>query len=758
MAREQCNDRIVLWEGEWDTLALVSMGIAEITTTSGVKAWNSRYNEFFRGLDVVIAYDNDKDGDKFWRRPLKELRGFAKAIYRIKIPKEAGKDVTDWIRSSEVMRQPEAWEAKFDRLKPQLENPDSAIDIEVHEVPLDQVVSDSSLIMKDVRFKARIAGEAMSPFVVPHQVRVSCKKTCPDCPMKDTDKEYREVTIEPNDPTILDYLNVPKTTVMSRIKNKAGFGDSTPECGCKTEVVSHMYFQQLILNPAVGSGHKKHVTTTAFVPTDAKIKPTREYTFEGKVLPEPHNQVAVVVAPKAKLSVTDVEAFEVTPDVKDRLRNAFSVRSDENLHDKLSEIVDWQSRNITKIPNRDDLHLAVDLVFHSVASFSLRGMKLKRGMLDVLVLGDSSTGKGSIAEGMLGFYGLGQVASGESCTYAGLVAAVESIGKQWMIRWGLIPMSNHRLVLVDEFSSMSTHDIGKLTRVRSEGVAESNKVRSDRAEALTRLIWLSNTRSGRLLSSYPFGVVAARELVGAVEDVRRFDFILFIGDEEVDAERINTFENFDTSDADKYSVEDFRSLILWAWSRQSDQVVFTEEAVAQITEESIFLMEKYPASDVPLVQGANIRFKVAKIAAAVAARVFSADKTGQKLIVKSTHVKWASQFLDTLYTKPSAGYDKYTQQSGLKEVEVLERELRELVSADSSLYALMGAVSEVSADTLANVTSGDSMLARRLLSTLVVHRAVNHVRGPIYSINPEFMGWLERFEKRRKSGVVQKRK
>lgn len=758
MARDKCNDRIVLCEGEWDALALISMGIAAVTGTHGVKAWNPDFNEYFRGLDVVIAFDNDKDGTKFWQRPLKAIRNIARAVYRFKIPKEAGKDITDWIRSSETMRHAEAWDAKFDRLKPQLENPDSAIDIEIHEAPLDQVVSDSSLISKDVRFKARIAGESMSPFIVPHKARVTCKKTCGTCPLVDTDKEFREVTIDPSDPNILEFINVSKQRCQSKLTGRAGMVDATPECGVQVEVVSHTYFQQLILNPAVGSGHRKHVTTTAFVPTETKTQPTREYIFEGKVLPDPTTQVAVIVAPKASLSVTDIEAFDLTPALHNKLKGLFSVSEGESVESKLEIVVDWQSRNITKIPNRQDLHLAVMMVFCSVSSLSLRGMRLKRGMLDVLVLGDSSTGKGSIAEGLLNYYQLGQVASGESSTYAGLVAAVESIGKQWMIRWGLIPMSNGRLVLIDEMSSMSTHDIGKLTRVRSEGIAESNKVRSDRAEALTRMIWLSNTRSGRLLSSYPFGVVAARELVGAVEDVRRFDFVLFIGDEEVDTESINTFKEFDTSDNDRFQPDDFRNLILWAWSRTEDQIEFSDMAIKKITEESIFLMEKYPPSDIPLVQGANVRFKLAKIACAVAAMVYSTDRSGEMLKVKAEHVVYSSKYLDGLYTKQSAGYDRYTAQSGIREPETLERELKELVPADSSLYVLLGAVNEVSPDTLANVTSGDSMLARRLLSTLVNHRAVSHVKGQLYSINPEFMNWLDKFETKRKNHALRNRK
>ena len=59
------DEQVFVCEGEWDALALISMGIMAVTTTAGCKSWPKQYNELFRNRVVVIVYDNDKDGTEY---------------------------------------------------------------------------------------------------------------------------------------------------------------------------------------------------------------------------------------------------------------------------------------------------------------------------------------------------------------------------------------------------------------------------------------------------------------------------------------------------------------------------------------------------------------------------------------------------------------------------------------------------------------------------------------------------------------------
>jgi len=71
------------------------------------------------------------------------------------------------------------------------------------------------------------------------------------------------------------------------------------------------------------------------------------------------------------------------------------------------------------------------------------------------------------------------------------------------------------------------------------------------------------------------------------------------------------------------------------------------------------LGRKY-SSNIPLVEMAEQRIKVARMAVALAARLFSTED-GEKILVKKEHVEFIGNFLDTIYSKPSMSYDLYSE-------------------------------------------------------------------------------------------------
>jgi hypothetical protein len=60
--------------------------------------------------------------------------------------------------------------------------------------------------------------------------------------------------------------------------------------------------------------------------------------------------------------------------------------------------------------------------------------------------------------------------------------------------------------------------------------------------------------------------------------------------------------------------------------------------------------------DPPLVQAANARIKIARVAIAIAARTFSTDDSCEKIVVTKEHVQDAVKFMDVLYDMPTLGY------------------------------------------------------------------------------------------------------
>jgi hypothetical protein len=62
-----------------------------------------------------------------------------------------------------------------------------------------------------------------------------------------------------------------------------------------------------------------------------------------------------------------------------------------------------------------------------------------------------------------------------------------------------------------------------------------------------------------------------------------------------------------------------------------------------------------------IIQVENVRFKLAKIAIAFAARFYSNEEKGKILLVKKTHVDCAVFFLSLIYGKDASGYTAYSE-------------------------------------------------------------------------------------------------
>lgn len=735
--------KIVLCEGEWDALVLESMGIPAVTVTAGCKSWAPQYNERFRGLDVVIAYDNDKDGTRYDKRVvLKNLKKLALRVRRLNIPLEVGKDVTDWVKNDSKMRARQGWVAEITKAQVLIDNPAEMVELsDLTDVPLDEA-SQAKWYHKRIRVKALVTGKDIAPYILPKKIRVSCNKECDSCPLAESGKDHRDVTIDPSDPRVLSMVDVPESTVKRVCLSIAGFA-AKPACQIRVDALETFNLEQLLLIPSLEGTVKQYVMTSSYY-IGHGLHSNRGYEFDGITTTNPQDQHATHLFDTARPMQDEIETFQLTPELKEKLKIFRPKRLKLMAH--LMGIAEWQSRNITKIRQRPDLHVAVDIVFHSVQSFDFNGEYVKRGMMDVLVLGDTRCGKGFVTEGLMRHYSLGEMASGENCSFAGLVGGLQQVGKRWLVTWGMIPLNHNRLVGIDEASSLSESDIGHMSRVRSEGVAEINKIKRESTQANTRLIWLANPRSGRPIMEYNAGVVAVKELIGANEDISRFDFVLTLATNEVPSEIINAAAHQDQGDSDKYPRELCRSLVLWAWSRMPGQVKFSQPATDLIIAQAIKFGYQYSAS-IPLVQAENIRIKLAKISAAVAARVFSADESGEVLLVEPEHVDCACQFLRMIYSKPSMAYDLFSQRAisstTIERGSPVDKIFEGFTKTDrsSTIDGLLG-LHRIQPDNLGDYV-GDVQRAKTLIGDLVkAHYLARQEPGNWYLKSPAFSAWL----------------
>ena len=476
----------------------------------------------------------------------------------------------------------------------------------------------------------------------------------------------------------------------------------------------------------------------------------------GYTLPNPKNQYATHLIMEAVPAKDSMEAFSMTWDLGKQLQ-IFQAAENQSVTEKLRIIHTDIEQNVTKIFGRRDLLVAYDLAFHSVLRFKFGEDYVKRGWVDALILGDTRCGKTQSAERLIKHYQLGELFDAEHTTLAGLIGGLQQSQNRWILTWGKWPLNDRRLLVVDEASGLNVEQIAALSGMRSEGIAELIKVQTERTYSRTRIIWQSNPRSENPLNTYSQGIYAVKELFGRPEDIARLDFAVTAMSGEVELDTINQMSQSQITHI--YTSELCKNLVLWAWSLKADDVVITPEALECILVVAKDLADRY-SSGIPLVEPAEQRIKIARLAVATAARVFSTDESYEKVLVLPKHVKFVWDYLLTIYNKPSLAYDIFSE-AQKKELSLSETEIEQVISGLQIPVGGISALKEVIsyiADSqqltitdLMDVTALDRNEIKKLISVLVRKRAIKK-KYTFYVKTPAFIRWLREYQEKLNKG------
>lgn len=658
------NETVILHEGEWDTLLQLSKGFPALTNTAGAGSFNKSWVELFRDKIVYICYDVDEAGKAGAIKVAGILHQVAKAVYIITLPLSGDKgdnDVSDYYMKHSMDK--DEFQALMDSA-PKFEPAEDA----VPDAKIAQKVSliearKSNYKHKRVEFDVQVIGKDTAPYNVPKKGTFKCgavginEKVCAGCGICSAGGEL-EVDL-PLGPDSLELIKASKSTLTSFLRSVANI---PAKCRNYTfEEQRSVNIEEILIAPEIPEFHSWDGETSEYLVQTAyfaasQIESNRSYRMSGVMTPDPWQQHVTFVLDKAEPLQDTIESFKMNSEVYQKLQ----IFQADDVQKKFDEIHKDFEANVTHIVGRSDLLTGIDLVYHSVLGFTFQGIPIQKGWLEFLCIGDTRTGKSETTEAMLRHYQLGEMSVAENTSYAGLVGGLQQTGdKRWFLTWGKLPLNDGRLFVIDEASGLSLDDIAKMSGIRSSGIAEITKIQTERTTSRTRLIWLSNPRSGSAMSTYSHGIQTVPELIGKAEDISRFDYVVSASKDEVPIEEINRIIDPSELPKHKYTSDLSKLLILWAWSRKPEDVVFEEEAVSRILEYAIEMGQVY-SSRIPLVEGANQRIKLARLAVATAARVFSTDAVGEKVIVKACHVDFAYNFLEEIYTKPSLNYKGFS--------------------------------------------------------------------------------------------------
>lgn len=394
---------------------------------------------------------------------------------------------------------------------------------------------------------------------------------------------------------------------------------------------------------------------------DRNIILNRGYELEGYVWPNPRNLEATFLIQESSALESSLSNFILTDDEVKQLE-VFKCSKGQLPIDKVHEIHQEFINNFLYVFGRDDLILAIDMVYHSARWINFQRQRIK-GWLDILVLGDTRQGKTDVAKKLMSYYDLGTFAAGETCSRTGLLYTVHTTqGEDAWIAFGLLCRANGMLVIIDEIHGMPSDDFKEFTQCRAEGRVDVKRAAYGVAAAETRLISIANAKPGMQLSSYAYPIQAITEIPAftALEDVSRFDYCVGVRAGDVSDSVINT----DVRDIERiepiYNRVLCRNLILWIWTRTEDQIHIEPDAETLILDVAQEMSQDY-VPDIPLVESADIRHKILRLATAFAGRTFNSPD-GINLVVTAEHVKAAYMMLDALYSDKGLNYKGFSEE------------------------------------------------------------------------------------------------
>lgn len=676
-------DTLIVCGGETKALATARrmnpLNIGAITATAGEGNWEPHFTKLLTGKRVFVCMDIDDAGLKAGEQICARLRAETRWVGKLLLPLDRDqypdgdlshywgperKTPEDFLK---LMDECQAWKPKA------LSTDDLVEQREIEDVHL----ADSTRAMHTglkIRTSGVVTQKDETPYLVPKSVVCECDRNqtfCAICPVYatslDADKGGTTLEIDPQSPGILQMIAAPKKSQREAVREAL----KIPPCKSVHFNAREFYnVEDVRLSPQLETAHRErdNVLQPLYY-VGHGLETNAAYKFEGRVYPHPKDQRAVILASKAEPSVDSLSAFQPTDEELEEL-SVFKPAewTIESIEQKLGQLYEDLSANVTRIFKRPDLHLAIDLVYHSALYFYFDN-RLNKGWTECVIVGDSSQGKSETFIQLQKHYGLGERVVGKDLSEAGLLGGLVQSGTRWFITWGKIPQHDKRLVALEELKGAPASVLARITDTRSSGIAEIAKIEKRRTHARTRLLAISNPRSSKRMSEFNFGIEAIKELIDGLEDIRRFDFGVIVAASQIDPAEINVLMGSRPEVRHIHTCDLCRRLVLWAWTRLPEQITFTNEAIQSIMTSAVSLSTTYTDA-VPLVDRGSIRFKLARLSIALAVRTFScANEDPRMIVVRECHVSYITAYLDRLYSDPAFGYKDFSR--GMKALDDL---------------------------------------------------------------------------------------
>jgi len=673
---------VILVEGEGDVLTLRSLGYNAACGQMG-SGQPVPEGMWWYGKRVFVWMDADPSGEKAAKEAVETIVTGAVGVAVVTLPEWEGRpanaDVSDWVMhmvklgmsDDEIRREITALLGRAQ----QIASVGTVYDSAPTPVTFHSALTSFNSGVK-VEFPARVVASGQQRYMVPTLTGATCPGTgtpwCNGCPMKVRWRGNARFPHDPRSATALKMIQCSDDQQAAAIKDEHGIPQRCPYV--KMQTLQSIDMDAVVLTATLGEEAEDgaeidehgHARREAFVLVrrGEKLEANADYRLAGFVYPMPRTQKLVFLIDNATKLSTRFDEF--SPTASAHLLDEFVPAPGRGAFEHLMDVADDMADSVTGVWMREDLHVAFLLLWASAIQFDVFGSTLERGWVEMLVVGDTRCGKSATFKRLARWFGVGLLLDSKQLTPAGVLGAVEQsvlTGERYVMP-GAMPQQDRRGPLaLDEFSAPRGDRLqlmDHLSSTRSEGAVRITKAAQAVFHARVRLAMMSNPGAGRLMrdiGGYGCEIIMGR-LISQPEDVARFDYALTVTQDEVPVEVLNPSVPRKLAPP-RRSRAAAQALITWGWSRRSDQFFWAEGAEAAVTAVAQSLCRKYDSS-LPLVEPAEQRHKVAKVAVAAAVLCASRTPDGETVVVTRDHVAAAARAFHMFYDKPSFGYDGYS--------------------------------------------------------------------------------------------------
>lgn len=414
----------------------------------------------------------------------------------------------------------------------------------------------------------------------------------------------------------------------------------------------------------------QNITTTggadidvdAYMIGEKDIYPNKTYNFEAVQTSAWSGQHAVLFIHKAEPIETCIDGFHQTEETHELLQ-IFKPKKDESIADHLKKRYDIFG-DAAGLTGRQEMFFLSDLAFFSTPEINNKLLpQVPRGWVEILIAGDTRTGKSIVARFLHNQYKIGDVITGSTAvTRSGLMGGITKTNNKSVISWGKIPMNDKSIIIIDELSQVNMEVLHDMKGCRSEGIVSIDTIKSGRALARTRKLMLSNKREGQ--DDKAKGVQFIKDLCGNAETVARFDLAWVPRKTDID---VRTFKSEYKPIFTEFTEYQCQMLIRFVYSRTPSEIILEDGFEEAVVNHTNVLLEKYHPSTELINQEMNAR--LVRLSVSLASMLYSTvEGDWNKIFVKKEHTDYIVNFINYLYCHPNMDLDNYSKKMRQKEI------------------------------------------------------------------------------------------